>query len=422
MEGWKESVLGKIGNTFTGLSGKTKEDFGFGSKYIQYINIFNNSKVDIEQLEFVNVKSNEKQSKVKYGDIFFTTSSETIHEVGMSSVLLDSIEEDIYLNSFCFGFRLFDFDVLLPEYAQYLLRAAHMRHSISMFGKGSTRYNLSKTQLLKELILEHPTSLDEQRKIATILSTIDKSIAQTEQLIAKYKNIKQGLMHDLLTYGVDENGTIRNPQTHSFVEKKEMMVPEEWDVVEIGELADLKSGGTPNRENSTFWNGNIPWVKTSEVNYNIISDTEEYITEKGLSSSSTFLFPKGTILMALYGQGKTRGRVAILDIDATSNQACLGFLNIRKVTTSFLYLSLSYEYSRLRDLSNEGAQKNLSGSLLKKFLLKIPLEISEQNKISEILQSQDKLIESEQTNLTKLQSLKQGLMQDLLTGKVRVKY
>lgn len=233
MEEWKEINLGKLGDTFTGLSGKTKDDFGFGSKYIQYVNIFNNTKIDVENLELVNVKSNEKQSKVRFGDIFFTTSSETIEEVGMSSVLLDEVNEDIYLNSFCFGFRLFDFDSLLPEFAQHLLRAAHMRHSISMFGKGSTRYNLSKTLLLKDLVLVFPSSHTEQHKIATILNTLDQSIAQTKSLISKYKNIKQGLMHDLLTYGIDENGTIRNPQTHTFVEKKGLVVPEEWEVEEL---------------------------------------------------------------------------------------------------------------------------------------------------------------------------------------------
>lgn len=322
--------------------------------------------------------------------------------------------KDLYTNEAICTFDNLKID---KDYLYYGLQNWDLLKDVDNAIKGAT---LNKSKL-DNIIAIFPSSLIEQRKIATILSTIDQNIAQTEQLITKYKNIKQGLMHDLLTYGIDENGIIRNPQTHTFVEKKGMMVPENWDVVEVGELADLKSGGTPYRENSTFWNGNIPWVKTGEVNYNLITETEEYITEKGLSSSSTFLFPRGTILIALYGQGKTRGRVAILDIDATTNQACLGFLNIRKVTTAFLYLSLSYEYGRLRDLSNEGAQKNLSGSLLKNFLLKIPLEISEQNKISEILQSQDNLIESEQTNLAKLQKLKQGLMQDLLTGKVRVK-
>ncbi|HPF52308.1 MAG TPA: restriction endonuclease subunit S [Draconibacterium sp.] len=312
-------------------------------------------------------------------------------------------------------FYTHSFNNILPKYLFYVFQTINWKKYNEATGVPS----LSK-RTIEQIEISFPESEDEQREIVNILSTIDHNIEQTEQLITKYKNIKQGLMHDLLTFGVDENGNIRNPQTHAFVEKRGMLVPAEWEVFCIDELADLKSGGTPNRGESSFWNGGIPWVKTGEINYSIITDTEEYITEKGLNSSSAFLFPRGTILMALYGQGKTRGRVAILDIEAASNQACLGFLNIREVIASYLYLSLCYNYEKLRDLSNDGSQQNLSATLIKDFLLGIPLDEKEQDRITEILEQQDKLIDSEQTNLNKLQMLKQGLMQDLLTGKVRV--
>jgi len=261
----------------------------------------------------------------------------------------------------------------------------------------------------------------EQTTIANILTKVDQAIANTEALITKYTKIKTGLMQDLLTKGIDENGNIRTEQTHEFKDSPLGSIPKEWECVLIDELANLKSGGTPSRQNSSFWNGDIPWVKTGEVNYNFIKETEEYITQKGLKMSSTVLFPKGTILMALYGQGKTRGRVSILDIDATTNQACVGFLNLKKVTTNFLYVTLTNEYEKLRDLSNDGAQKNLSSSLLKKYFLKIPSDIKEQERIDELFARIDNSIMKEQHSLTKLQSLKTGLMQDLLSGKVRVK-
>lgn len=260
----------------------------------------------------------------------------------------------------------------------------------------------------------------EQQSIANILSKTDQAIAHTVELIAKYSHIKIGLMQDLLTKGIDENGNIRTEQTHEFKDSPLGRIPKEWECVLIDDLANLKSGGTPSRQNSSFWNGNIPWVKTGEVNYNLIKETEEYITEKGLKMSSTVLFPKGTILMALYGQGKTRGRVSILDIDATTKQACVGFLNLKKVTTNFLYVTLTNEYEKLRDLSNDGAQKNLSSSLLKKYFLKIPSDIKEQERIDELFARIDNSIIKEQNSLYKLQSLKTGLMQDLLSGNVRV--
>ena len=95
-----------------------------------------------------------------------------------------------------------------------------------------------------------------------------------------------------------------------------------WSNSKIDDIAVVTSGGTPSRSNLTFWDGNIPWVTTSLVDFNIIQSAEEFITQKGLDNSSAKLFPKNTILMAMYGQGITRGKVAILGIDATTNQAC----------------------------------------------------------------------------------------------------
>lgn len=425
MEGWKEIFLGKLGDTFTGLSGKTKDDFGFGSKYIQYVNIFNNSRIDIGNLELVNVKSNEKQSKVKFGDIFFTTSSETIEEVGMSSVLLDEINEDIYLNSFCFGFRLFDFDNLLPEYAQHLLRAAHMRHSISMFGKGSTRYNLSKTLLLKDLVLVFPTLLTEQQKIATRLSTIELSIAQTEQLIAKYKKIKQGLMHDLLTYGIDQNSTIRKPQTHNFANKNGILVPEEWSITFIGKSSYLKGRiGWQGLKASEFLEEGPYLVTGTDIqNGSVCWDTCYHVSETRYKEADKIQLKNDDLIITKDG---TIGKVAI--VRNCPQQAVLnsGLFLLRCIDGSYTQLFLFYILRSSIFLiflaNNEGGStiKHLYQNVFVKFPFPTP-SIDEQNRVTNILEKHDTLIESEQTNLAKLQKLKQGLMQDLLTGKVRVK-
>ncbi|WP_337220110.1 restriction endonuclease subunit S [Vibrio parahaemolyticus] len=194
---WEEVKLGDLGKTFTGLTGKTKEHFGRGSKYIPYINIFRNSSVDMNALELVDVRPNEKQNLVKYGDIFFTTSSETPEEVGMSSVILEEIDESVYLNSFCFGFRPHNFNRVKPEFIRYLLRSEKVRRSISLLAQGATRYNLSKTQLLK-ITLNIP-SLGEQQKIASVLTTADKDIELLEAKLAYFKQEKKALMQQLLT-------------------------------------------------------------------------------------------------------------------------------------------------------------------------------------------------------------------------------
>ncbi|ENP0841502.1 restriction endonuclease subunit S [Vibrio parahaemolyticus] len=194
---WEEVKLGELGQTFTGLSGKTKEDFGSGAKYIPYINIFNNSSVNTAKLEKVQVGGGEKQNTVQFGDVFFTTSSETPDEVGMSSVLLSEPEEPVYLNSFCFGFRPNDTTTLVPEFMQYLLRSSRVRRSISVLAQGATRYNLSKVQLLKINLLL-PTSV-EQKRIASVLTAADKEIEVLEAKLAHFKQEKKALMQQLLT-------------------------------------------------------------------------------------------------------------------------------------------------------------------------------------------------------------------------------
>ncbi|WP_337225558.1 restriction endonuclease subunit S [Escherichia coli] len=193
---WEYTIFGNLGDTYTGLTGKTKEDFGAGKPYIPYINIFKNSRIDIQNLEYVQVNDDERQSVVKYGDIFFTTSSETPEEVGMSSVLLEEVSE-VFLNSFCFGFRLNNFETLIPKYARYLFRSEHVRRQISTLGQGATRYNLSKRQLIK-LELKLPC-VEEQQKIAAVLSAADAEIYTLEKKLACLRDEKKALMQQLLT-------------------------------------------------------------------------------------------------------------------------------------------------------------------------------------------------------------------------------
>ena len=193
---WEYTIFGNLGDTYTGLTGKTKEDFGAGKPYIPYINIFKNSRIDIQNLEYVQVNDDERQSVVKYGDIFFTTSSETPEEVGMSSVLLEEVSE-VFLNSFCFGFRLNNFETLIPKYARYLFRSEHVRRQISTLGQGATRYNLSKRQLIK-LELKLPC-VEEQQKIAAVLSAADAEISTLEKNLTCLRDEKKALMQQLLT-------------------------------------------------------------------------------------------------------------------------------------------------------------------------------------------------------------------------------
>ncbi len=195
-EKWEKVIIGELGTSFNGLTGKTKVDFGKGKPYIPYLNIFNNGKLNNNYYDLVQINENDKQQKVQYGDILFTVSSETPNEVGMSSVVLFQPDE-LYLNSFCFGFRLFDFNTLLPKFACYYFRADVFRNKITALAQGATRFNLSKNQF-KKLELDLP-SLEYQEAIANILDNATEELNQYQQKLQTLQLQKKGLMQQLLT-------------------------------------------------------------------------------------------------------------------------------------------------------------------------------------------------------------------------------
>ena len=194
---WEAKKLGDMGTNYTGLSGKTKDDFENGNrKFITYSNVNLNAFVDIDILGDVKVLDNEKQNNVKYGDILFTGSSENPEEAGMTSVFLYNLK-DVYLNSFCFGYRLNDLKVTDPRFYGYYFRGETFRKSIFPLAQGSTRYNISKTEVMNIKVAIPP--LEEQEKIAQILSSLDNEIEEYENKKQRLEELKKGLMQQLLT-------------------------------------------------------------------------------------------------------------------------------------------------------------------------------------------------------------------------------
>ena len=197
IEPWVKKKIGEIGYTYNGITGKTKEDFGTGrGKYITFLNVLSNPSIDVSILERVNIIPIDNQNEVQKGDFFFNTSSETPEEVGICSVLIEDLTET-YLNSFCFGFRVYEKDLIDPQYWAYWFRSNNGRELMISLAQGSTRYNLSKDSFLKSII-SIPT-LSEQTAIATILSDMNREIEEQEAKRAKYEQVKQGMMQQLLT-------------------------------------------------------------------------------------------------------------------------------------------------------------------------------------------------------------------------------
>lgn len=197
------------------------------------------------------------------------------------------------------------------------------------------------------------------------------------------------------------------------------MLPKGWKRLPLGEIAQITSGGTPDRSEPKYWGGNIPWVTTGEIQFNTISDAAEKITELGLKNSAAKLFPADTLLMAMYGQGKTRGQVAKLAIAATTNQACAAILLKKGYDKEFYYQFLSSQYDAIREVGNAGTQKNLNGGLIKEITVPVP-PFNEQQRIAEVISTWDHAVVVYERLLANSLRKKQAMMQKLLAGKVRL--
>lgn len=189
-------------------------------------------------------------------------------------------------------------------------------------------------------------------------------------------------------------------------------------VVAIKSIADVSSGNTPSRRKSEYWNGSIPWITTGELESGYVTASKECVTEKALKETALKLYHKGTVLIAMYGQGKTRGTAAVLGIEATVNQACAA-LTVHSGCSKFLFYQLQNSYHAIRRLSNTGNQENLNAEIIRNFKILWPDEL-EQQKIAAILSTQDKVIELKEKLLVQKQQQKKYLMQQLLTGKKRL--
>ena len=184
--------MGNCGTTYGGLSGKTKEDFGHGNaRFVPYTNVFDNPLTDTKRLETVEIDSS--QNKVAYGDTFFTVSSETPDEVGMSSVWL-SDQDDVYLNSFCFGYRqdsTFD-----PHYLAYMLRSSSIRSDLTLLAQGISRFNISKNKVM-ELSVPVPSAAEQKQ--------IGQYFARLDSLITLHQRQSNGKAHNIIILSRTKN-------------------------------------------------------------------------------------------------------------------------------------------------------------------------------------------------------------------------
>jgi type I restriction enzyme S subunit len=393
---WSKVQLKNIGNTFTGISGKNKDDFGFGKPYIPYLNIFNNAIIKDDHFDYVNIKDNETQEKVKYGDIFFTTSSETPEEVGMCSVYLGNSQE-LYLNSFCFGFRLTNDIDFSPIYLAELFRSNVGRRTIYKLAQGATRYNLSKTSLLKENIFVPP--FKQQQKIAEILSTWDEAIFILKKTSETLRDRNKGLAQQLLTgkkrlKGFNDSWLTKRIKDFSLEISSKNKEDEDLIVLSCtkhrGLIPSLEYFGRK------IYSDNLKTYKIVEKN--VFAYATNHIEEGSIGYQSKY---EKALISPMYTVFKT---------DDDINDEFLF-----RVLKSNTYIQ---EYQKRMEGSID-RRGGLRWQEFSKIKVSVP-SYEEQTAIALALETADQELKSYETKLEALQLQKKGLMQQLLTGKIRV--
>ena len=362
---WEQRKLGEMGQTYTGLSGKTKDDFGHGqARFVTYMNVFSNPISNPEMTEPIEI--DPKQNEVEVGDVFFTTSSETPEEVGMSSILLEK-RGKTYLNSFCFGFR--PSEKIDSYYLAYMLRSESTRAKIILLAQGISRYNISKNKVM-EIAVSLP-SLDEQKMIGQYFSQLDNLITLHQRKCISF--------------------TGRAGRLISTVNKKR--ITSSWEQRKFSELVQIERGGSPRPIDDfiTDTPNGLNWIKIGDAptQGNYITKTAEKIRPEGLSKTRE-VHPGDLIL----SNSMSFGKPYIMGIDGCIHDGWLLIRNTYGVfDLTFLchLLGTPQMLSQYRSLAAGSTVNNLNKELVGNTVVTIP-SITEQRVLGDYLEQLDNLI------------------------------
>ncbi len=340
----KKYKLGDLGFFFGGVTSIKPEDYGFGTPFLPYKNVYKNSKVNVNELELMNVRPQdlERRSAI-YGDIFFTASSETPDEVAMSSVFLDNVE-NLTFNGFCKRFRLNNFNTLLPEYARYLFRDVSFRREVYQLATGDIRFNISQESLAN--IETKIPDIQTQKQISQILTTLDNKIELNLQMNQTLESMALAIFKDWFI----------NFNFQGFVGELVNGLPKGWNYKPIGELGKVITGNTPSSKNPELFGSEIPFITPTDFkNFGkLILDASRHLSIEGKQSMKTRLLPSDSVIVTCIGSDM--GKVAINRVECVTNQQINSIIpNRKEISSDYLYYDLVYKYDYLRNIATGGS-------------------------------------------------------------------
>ena len=298
------------------------------------------------------------------------------------------------------GFGTTEFHVFRPSeritgpYLFNLLRAPYVRKAGAMKMKGAAGQRRVPADFFASLQIPLPP-LDEQKRIAGILDAADALRAKRREALAQLDTLLQSTFLDMF------GDPVTNPMG--------------WMVTCVGDVTQMGTGSTPSRNHKNYFGGSISWVKSTEVDWGTVTATSECVSSDGVRAARLRLYLKGSIVLALYGQGKTRGKCAVLGIDATINQACCALVPRDPGSTPYLFQFLKYSYHRLRGESRGGNQENLNMRIVRSFPVPVP-PLDVQQRYATIAESVEKQKTSQLAHLAELDTLFASLQSRAFRG------
>jgi len=422
---WNKKRLKYYGYLYGGLSGKSGSDFNNekntnNRKFIPFINIANNSKVDVSNLQLVHFEENETQNMVHKGDIFFLMSSENFDDVGKSAVLEDELS-DVYLNSFCRGIRITNNDVD-SNYLNYLLASKPLRSKLIVGANGFTRINL-KTDKIKGLyVLDLP--LTEQTAIAKFLDhktqLIDNLSEKKERLIELLQEERTAVINQAVTKGLDPNVQMKDSDIEWLGE-----IPEHWEVKKLKYLTDsVQTGSTPPSTNPKYFvEPDLDWFTPVDfVNDIYLNSSKRKISTLAVEDNVVKIFKPFTVLVI--GIGATLGKVGIIKSTASSNQQ-INALEFADDNSPIYYAYyLQSIKSIIRNMSYSATLAILNQNNTRNILMLCPPK-SEQSKIGVYIEKMNQTFNNKIELMTEeikyLVEYKTSLINEAVTGKIDVR-
>lgn len=419
MDQFETFSLGELYFFSSGLS-KGRQFFGKGYEFVSFKDVFYNYFLPEKLTELVESTEKEQYAcSVKRGDVFLTRTSETMEELGQSSVALKDYSKATF-NGFTKRLRPKDPERIVPEYVGYYLRSPKFRAQVTSFAIMTTRASLN-NEILNRLTIDLPP-IKIQTGIGEILKSLDDKIELNNKINQNLETLAQTLFKQ---WFVDfefpiENGECYKTSGGELVESELGEIPIDWSLGILEELTkNLGSGGTPKTSINEYYEGDVEWYSTKELQDGFLIGSERKISEVGLKNSSAKLFPKNTVVMAIYA-APTVGRLGILNDQASFNQAAVGLVaDEEKTSFEYLFLLLKTERKKLNSLSNGAAQQNLNVSIVKNYPIIIPNPVLSM-KFKETIRPIFENIRTNTIENLNLTMLRNTLLPKLISGELEV--